>query len=467
MKKLLLAFVSLLFSTVVFGAAGPGTCVVAPVSAVNSSTGNTFTFTFTNSTGAWTNGSLAIQLPVPGDVSWTAMSGDSGDSGFISASVSGGSISSIAIDGYSTTITVVTLSSGGVVTMIYGDKSGGGAGVTAPDDLDTIWEFNVLSKASAGEPDAVAALPVVTLIGDPVATATAGAILTATHQATQTMVAIETATAEAIVEETATQEAVETATAEAIVEETATAEAQAAATVVAATATAAVEETQTAIANVAATLTAEAYVSPTFTRTTTPTFTITPTYNATELVANRRATQTQVAADKTATAEAWYTKTRTPTFTKTYTKTVTPTYTVTPSRTITPSKTPTFTRTNTAVCTVTFTATATMISGHKITDINDLYRRPYLQDGPQIIYNSPCWLTGYEVLSSDCSSATINVHNQASVTGVKGDADYPIVTNCATMPLYRLLDTPLYMSNGLAVSMTSSTINCIIYFRKP
>lgn len=246
------------------------------------------------------------------------------------------------------------------------------------------------------------------------------------------------------------------------------------------TAVAQAHETETAVANFyetnSATFTPS--ITPTFTITETssisPTFTITrtATINLTTVI---NATRTQVAANKTATAGAIYTKTFTPTATKTITKTMTPTVTKTATKTI--SATFTITPTYTATPTATPTSTPTPISYIVDTGKIKVYQLRQGAAGAEVISTHKCKLIKVVIDAAPCDVAgqSLNMYSASATNGLTATAyRFPIpVLDCVDVPKdinYGQLNdnaepmTYRYFDSGMTVSKTAATIQAAFYF---
>ncbi|MBV8721208.1 MAG: hypothetical protein JO277_03600, partial [Candidatus Eremiobacteraeota bacterium] len=109
---------------------GSGTLTVSPTQLSASSTGKTLTFTYTETVAGGMNaGAVAFQIPS----GWTApQTSTANGAGYVTVSGGGGSASRAVTGTGPWTITVsnVTLAQNGTLTVVYGDKSSSGSGVT-------------------------------------------------------------------------------------------------------------------------------------------------------------------------------------------------------------------------------------------------------------------------------------------------------------------------------------------------
>lgn len=87
------------------------------------SSGNTVVFTYTAGNGGMSNGTITITVPPR----WSPPSSRGRDPGCVTASAG-----SVRVSGRTISITGVTLNSGQTLTIVYGSRSGGGAGAKAP-----------------------------------------------------------------------------------------------------------------------------------------------------------------------------------------------------------------------------------------------------------------------------------------------------------------------------------------------
>jgi len=120
-----------------------GTCTVFPTTAVAGSTDNKLTFTFTAS-GTMDGGAITIEMPT----GWSAPQGTDGIAGYTTAT-STGNIGTPSFDLQVVTVPITTLPSGGTITVVYGDTTGGtGSEAIAQTALGTA-TFVTMSKISA------------------------------------------------------------------------------------------------------------------------------------------------------------------------------------------------------------------------------------------------------------------------------------------------------------------------------
>jgi hypothetical protein len=124
---------------------GDGTMTVSPVSVVAGSTGNTFTFTFTASTGKFSTNSV-VTVTVP--AGWTAPSTSSSAPGYTTLSGSSTCFTAGTIPSISgSTITVnQSCEAGAQLTLVYGAAGSSATHVTAPSSPTTA-TFTTASRA--------------------------------------------------------------------------------------------------------------------------------------------------------------------------------------------------------------------------------------------------------------------------------------------------------------------------------
>jgi virginiamycin B lyase len=115
--------VSSTYSQSIVGGDGAGAMTTGTSSVTHSSTGNTITFTYTNTTGGTSNGSVTLEVPA----GWDAPTTSGTANGYSVASTG-----SLSVSGQVITVTGVTLANNGSFTITYGSTGGGGAGATAP-----------------------------------------------------------------------------------------------------------------------------------------------------------------------------------------------------------------------------------------------------------------------------------------------------------------------------------------------
>ena len=121
---------------------GAGTMTVNPTT-VASSSHDTLTFTFTAPAGhALTDGTLSVDVPA----TWTDAPQTATPTGAGYVTASAGVVSTL---GSTITVSGVTTIAGGTVTIVYGDKSQGGPGATAPTGIDAS-QFSAESAGGAG-----------------------------------------------------------------------------------------------------------------------------------------------------------------------------------------------------------------------------------------------------------------------------------------------------------------------------
>jgi uncharacterized repeat protein (TIGR01451 family) len=111
---------------------GEGTAAVNPSIAYAGSAGNTFTITYTAGATAWAGGAGAGTLKLAIPAGWSRPNNtNAADPGYITVSVNGGTISRVTISGQDIIINAKDLAPNtGQITVIYGDRSGGGPGIS-------------------------------------------------------------------------------------------------------------------------------------------------------------------------------------------------------------------------------------------------------------------------------------------------------------------------------------------------
>lgn len=120
---------------------GSGTLLRASGSVAPGSHGDTVVFVFTTAKGGLSGG--AIQLTVP--AGWTDPSTDPASGGYVSASPG-----SVTVNGRRITISDLTLADTELLTIVYGSRSGGGPGASAPAGGlgPSIWPVSERSSVS-------------------------------------------------------------------------------------------------------------------------------------------------------------------------------------------------------------------------------------------------------------------------------------------------------------------------------
>ena len=107
----------------IYAANGSGTLTTPTSSVIASLTGNTITFTYTAPAGGMNNGSVTVAVPN----GWNAPSTNTTDAGYTTATTG-----TVGVAGQTITVSGVTLAGGGTFTIVYGNKTSGGPGATAP-----------------------------------------------------------------------------------------------------------------------------------------------------------------------------------------------------------------------------------------------------------------------------------------------------------------------------------------------
>ena len=134
---------------------GSGTETISPATATHSSSGNTFTLTYSApATGALYDGKLKITVPS----GWTAPSKTSTSPGLVATS-----IGSISISGQTITISGLRLAPGAAFTVTYGSTAGGKKGVTIPSSTGAYTFTTKQGSASGATPVPLASSPIVTV----------------------------------------------------------------------------------------------------------------------------------------------------------------------------------------------------------------------------------------------------------------------------------------------------------------
>ena len=134
---------------------GSGTETISPATATHSSSGNTFTLTYSApATGALYDGKLKITVPS----GWTAPSKTSTSPGLVATSMG-----SISISGQTITISGLRLAPGAAFTVTYGSTAGGKKGVTIPSSTGAYTFTTKQGSASGATPVPLASSPIVTV----------------------------------------------------------------------------------------------------------------------------------------------------------------------------------------------------------------------------------------------------------------------------------------------------------------
>lgn len=109
-------------TVLVRAADGSGTMTVTPDAVAAGQTGITLTFTYTAAAGGLENGAVSIDVPD----GWSPPGTISTGAGYTTASAG-----TVGVSGRSITVTGLTLAGSDSIAITYGDKSGGGPGITA------------------------------------------------------------------------------------------------------------------------------------------------------------------------------------------------------------------------------------------------------------------------------------------------------------------------------------------------
>jgi hypothetical protein len=171
-------------ATIVLTPEGEGSALISPLTVAAGTSGNTMIITYTAGATSWTNGTLRITIPT----GWSAPSLTSGQPGYYTVSVSGGTFAGTSRSGQIITIYCSALNSvTGQVTVTYG------AGI--PGAVSQVSEgtavFTVQSSYSGAVTYPISVQPQVNVIP---ATATATITLTSTSTPTITVTSTVTGT---------------------------------------------------------------------------------------------------------------------------------------------------------------------------------------------------------------------------------------------------------------------------------
>jgi hypothetical protein len=187
---------------------GEGLASVSPNVVTENSTGNTLIIQLTVGPTNWAanpdHGTLQVTVPAgwpnPNSVNPLAQ-------GYIKAAASGGVITGLFTAGNVITVQASGVNAGGVITIIYGDKSQGGPGATIPAGTGTV-TFAVETAFFGDTTHPILVSPQVTVLAPtPTSTATATETATNTHTVSPTLTVTPTVT------ETTTNTGTPTATA--------------------------------------------------------------------------------------------------------------------------------------------------------------------------------------------------------------------------------------------------------------
>jgi hypothetical protein len=146
----------------IYSADGSGTLTVSPTAVDPGQAGLTLPFTYTAAAGGTKDGSVTVTVPA----GWTAPSTTAAAAGYITVSAG-----TVTLSGQTIRVDGVTLAESGTLTITYGDKNGGGLGVTSPSTPGTA-TFTAQAKSTVGGTlTPLAVSPSVTLV-PPIPTAT-------------------------------------------------------------------------------------------------------------------------------------------------------------------------------------------------------------------------------------------------------------------------------------------------------
>jgi hypothetical protein len=124
----------------VYAPDGSGTLTTATAFVVQNSAGNTITLTYTAATGGLSGAALTIAVPN----GWGTPSTSASAPGYTTTSTG-----TISITGEIITVSGVTLSAGGTLTIIYGSKASSGPGALAPATIGS-QTWTAQEKSSSG-----------------------------------------------------------------------------------------------------------------------------------------------------------------------------------------------------------------------------------------------------------------------------------------------------------------------------
>jgi hypothetical protein len=158
---------------------GEGSAVISPSFVLMGTSGNTLVLDYTAGPTSWSStgfGTLLVLIP-PG---WSAPSGNAADAGYFTVTVTSGTVTGNLILGQYLEIFVQGLNAGGIIRVIYGDRSGNGPGATAQPGTGTV-EFTVSSQPNGASVYKIANSPLVNV--NP-ATATVTSTITPTYTIT-------------------------------------------------------------------------------------------------------------------------------------------------------------------------------------------------------------------------------------------------------------------------------------------
>jgi hypothetical protein len=135
---------------------GSGTMAVAPSTATAGSTGNTLTFTYEAAPGGLHGGELAMDVPA----GWSPPSTTGSDPGFATTDCAGGTVSVAAGTIH---VTGINLAGAATCKIVYGAKTSGGPGATAPSATASTFAAKEMSTAS-GVLSALSSSPTVSVV---------------------------------------------------------------------------------------------------------------------------------------------------------------------------------------------------------------------------------------------------------------------------------------------------------------
>lgn len=292
MKKIFFIILSLAaFTTGIFATnEGSGTLTASPSSVGVSSTAQSYTFIYTPAVNFAFGGTIVIAKPI-GAEEMSDFSLNSGDKGYFTISTAG-TISNIETNGLYVTITTQSLLANVPLTIIYGDKSGGGAGVDNPQTSGSFTWVGLSNPNGTGTPTSLSNLPLLEVTEfTATPTVTESITETVTETATETITESVTETATETVTESITETVTETATetiTESITETATETVTETVSETVTETASATVTETVTESASPSVTQSVTETVTQTASPSVTPTITqsFTATYTRTPITTN-------------------------------------------------------------------------------------------------------------------------------------------------------------------------------------
>jgi hypothetical protein len=169
---------------------GEGGMTISPGSVSTGSSGNTLVLNYTSGPSVWATppgfGALKVSIP-PG---WPAPSTVTTDAGYFTVGLTSGNLDGRNVNGMDIELFVDSLAPAQQIAIIYGSKSGGGPGVTAPASAGN-YIFNVESSRDGITTYPIAAMPSVNVAAP---TGTATSTITATSSITMTYTSTPNAT---------------------------------------------------------------------------------------------------------------------------------------------------------------------------------------------------------------------------------------------------------------------------------